>query len=183
MADLGDVRAIFEAAYPTKSAVETRAALVAIRERAQVVRAESLAASAWAPGKQNQNCVQAVEAMAVLERLITDDFIPWCDDQIAENGGTAPDSGYLTWVWDSIGLQADPKTGFKIFTPLFLAPDYYANACGVEIAAFKQAAAALPGYVYEEAKKVAERAASAVRFGLPFAAAIVVGLVLLRRTN
>jgi hypothetical protein len=104
LADLQQTRAAFEAAYPTKSAVETRAALLAIYDRAETVRRESLAASAWQPGKDNTNCVQAVETMTAIKRLITDHFLPWCDEQIAKNGGTAPESGRLQWVWDSIGL-------------------------------------------------------------------------------
>jgi hypothetical protein len=172
LADLQQTRAAFEAAYPTKSAVETRAALLAIYERAETVRRESLAASAWQPGKDNANCVQAVETMTAIKRLITDHFLPWCDEQIAKNGGTAPESGRLQWVWNSIGLQTDPDTGIKLFTPLFLAPDYYGNACGIELETWDQAVAALPGLVTEEAEKLAEKAASAARVAVP-----IVGLI------
>jgi len=182
LSDLQETRAAFEAAYPTKSAVETRAALLAIFERAETVRRESLTASAWQPGKENANCVQAFKAMSAIKRLITDHFLPWCDEQIAENGGTAPESGRLQWVWNSIGLQTDPDTGINLFTPLFLAPDYYGNACGIEIETWDQAAAALPGLITDEAKKLAEKAASAASVAVPIVG-LIVAVVLISKVT
>ena len=167
----------FNSAFPTRSAIETRAALTATLGQARALRKDARSTNAHLVSKF---CQDTAEAMKVLERLITDNLIPWCDEQIAENGGTAPNSGDLAWYWDSIGLQEDPVTGYRIFTPLYLAPDYYANACDVYLASAQEARDEFLDDLVESAKNVGETVTSGVKIAFPALALAVFAFLVLK---
>lgn len=145
--------------YPDRTLEDLQIVLQKLRERARAVQAKCIAPCVSAGFRPECAENEQYKEMAGIIRRIDTHYMPWVAAQIASDPSAAktPGKGDLIWIWKNAGLQTDPDTGEKVFTPEIAAPDRAENVCDAKKSGVRDAWISLPIDVLKQAADVATK--------------------------